>query len=419
MQRRASQGGYQPVVPDGGQFKAPWPPTLRQSILSRALDLLMWPSPLLFLLAITIVRNTWFSLLCFYLVMRLMGNQLHHTVSKIVFPATLIGKDYKDFGWLHRQFLDSNVEGYLIGEAGREILRGRKQVLLDEYGGESVSITTCDDVVLDGAWFPGSGNSQPSDPTMIFFAANMQLYENPSSRQYLRMYTQMAGFNVLMFNYRGVSESQGQLTQPGTVLDGEAVFEYVTQQLGVPEEHVILHGRSIGGGVSLAVAGNHPRVCVCNERSFASLYLVILVLFRGITGVDQFVASPTDTLKTRLKQHLKVALVYGVAGLARCIGWDYESAQNWSRVVGYKWVFYHPQDSIIPLEASLYHSVTGITEPFYRWRMEGDPLESHNRPLSDEEENWNLNMMAQGITRIDREQNRSFRGDLEEGADDI
>lgn len=43
--------------------------------------------------------------------------------------------------------------------------------------------------------------------------------------QYLRMYTQMAGFNVLMFNYRGVSESGGVLTQPGTVLDGEAMLE--------------------------------------------------------------------------------------------------------------------------------------------------------------------------------------------------
>jgi hypothetical protein len=66
-----------------------------------------------------------------------------------------------------------------------------------------------------------SGNAQVTDPTMIFFPANMQLFENPSSRQYLRMYTQMAGFNVLLFNYRGVSESGGTLTQGGTVLDGE------------------------------------------------------------------------------------------------------------------------------------------------------------------------------------------------------
>jgi hypothetical protein len=34
--------------------------------------------------------------------------------------------------------------------------------------------------------------------------------------------------------------------------------------------------------------------------------------------------------------------------------------------------------------------------------MEGDPLESHNRALTDEEENWNLNMMVQARPAIDR-----------------
>lgn len=39
------------------------------------------------------------------------------------------------------------------------------------------------------------------------------------------MYQLMAGFNVLLFNYRGVSGSTGQLTQQGTILDGMAVVE--------------------------------------------------------------------------------------------------------------------------------------------------------------------------------------------------
>jgi len=397
-------------LPDS-EFKATWQPALRQSLLSRGLDLLMWPSPGLFLVAIIIIRNGWFSLFCFYLCLRHAGNQLHLIVAKIVFPATMIGKDPKDFNWIHKQFMDpSGGDNYMTGEGGREILRERKQRLLDEFGGEALSITTCDDVTIDAAYFPGAGNAQTGDPTMIFFPANMQLFENPSSKQYLRMYQQMAGFNVLLFNYRGVSASTGVLTQAGTVLDGEAMLQYATQHLGVPEEQVILHGRSIGGGVSLAVAANHPEVCVCNERSFASLYLVILVIFRGIMGTDHYMPSPTDTWKQVAKQHCKVCLVYSVAGLARCIGWDYDSAQNWSRVLGHKWAFYHPQDSIIPLEASLRSSVVE-QEPFYWWRMQGDPMESHNRALNEEEEMWNLNMMVKAIPSgpIDRP-----GGDVEE-----
>jgi hypothetical protein len=57
--------------------------------------------------------------------------------------------------WLQRQFVEPNMDGYLLGEEGRDVLRSRKQNLLDEFGGEALSITTCDDVVLDAAYFPG------------------------------------------------------------------------------------------------------------------------------------------------------------------------------------------------------------------------------------------------------------------------
>ena len=180
------------------------------------------------------------------------------------------------------------------------------------------------------------------------------------------------------------------------------MFEYVTQHLGVPDEHVILHGRSIGGGVSLAVAGNHPTCCVCNERSFASLYVVIVVLFRAISGVDAHKPAATDPFKVKAKHMLKVCAVYTVAGLARCIGWDYPCTQNWNKVSGYKWAFYHPQDTVIPLEASLYNGVQHTTDPFYRFRMGGDAPEAHNRALTDEEEAWNQNMMVSAIPAIDR-----------------
>ena len=114
-------------------------------------------------------------------------------------------------------------------------------------------------------------------------------------------------------------------------------------------------------------------------------------------GSVQYKHQPGDTWKVGANQKLKVCLVYTVAGLARCIGWDYPSAQNWNRVTGFKWAFYHPHDQIIPLEASLHAAVQNTTEPFYRWRMEGNPADGHNRALSEEEEMWCLNMMVQAI----------------------
>jgi hypothetical protein len=173
---------------------------------------------------------------------------------------------------------------------------------------------------------------------------------------------------------------------------------------------VILHGRSIGGAVSLAVAGSHPTVNVCSERTFSSLYSVIFVLFRAILGVDSFKPSSNDTWKVTGMQKLKVCLVYTVPGLARCIGWDYPSAENWNRVTGFKWAFYHPHDQIIPMEASLHNAVQHTTEPFYRWRMEGNPADGHNRALTEEEEHWNLSMMVQAIQTSRRRSTDSGSG---------
>jgi len=45
-------------------------------------------------------------------------------------------------------------------------------------------------------------------------------------------------------------------------------------------------------------------------------------------------------------------------------------------------------------------------------------MESHNRPLTDEEENWNLNMMVQAIPVIDRSSHIEEARDRE-GMDDI
>ena len=68
----------------------------------------------------------------------------------------------------------------------------------EEFNGHSFNPITPDDVVLDASYFPGNGilisvqpcaecahvgDASPSGPTVIFFPANMQLYENPSSRQ--------------------------------------------------------------------------------------------------------------------------------------------------------------------------------------------------------------------------------------------
>eukprot|EP00656_Telonema_subtile_P007519 TRINITY_DN13527_c0_g1_i2.p1 TRINITY_DN13527_c0_g1~~TRINITY_DN13527_c0_g1_i2.p1 ORF type:complete len:397 (+),score=72.36 TRINITY_DN13527_c0_g1_i2:189-1379(+) len=373
-------------------FKATLPPALQESIFRTIITYLSYPAPIVLLFSM-IFKNTWLTIVSLYLTFVLMGMGLHVLVSKVVFPAQLIAKDKAN--WVKGTVLDIEVESALSGSAGREVLRGRKQKLLEEFNGHSVNLTTPDDVVLDACYFPGAG-STATGPTVIFYPANMQLYENPSSRQYIRLYTSH-GVNVLMFNYRGVSESGGKISCHGTLLDGETVVQYCTQHLGVPENTLILHGRSIGGGVSATIGGIHPEVNLCSERSFSCLTKVVVCLFRAILQVGPNTVVPAGlSFKEGAKLRIKKALPGIASSLMTCMGWDYAAAEGFRANRGHKWVFYHPEDQIIPLEASLYAGVSDGAA-VNKWRMEGDPSESHNRPLNEEEMAWHINMVTTAV----------------------
>lgn len=354
----------------------------------------MLPSPILLIVGL-FLKNAYLSWFSVYLVFGLMGRGLHTVASKIIFPAQLIAKEKSQ--WVKGTALDVEVESALAGEAGREVLRARKQRLQEEFNGHSFNPTTPDDVILDASYFPATGDPSPSGPTAIFFPANMQLYENPSSRQYIKMYT-MTGINIILFNYRGVSDSAGSITCQGTLLDGETMIQYATQHLGVAESDLILHGRSIGGGISATLSATHPEVNLCSERSFASLYLVVISLFRTLLQVDPSTPMPSGlSFKQNCLFRMKKGLPGCVAGLCKWIGWDYPAAESWHHNRGHKWVFYHPEDTIIPLEASLYDAVKSTDMNVNRCRMEGEASESHNRPLLEEEVAWHHNMVATAI----------------------
>ena len=89
-------------------------------------------------------------------------------------------------------------------------------------------------------------------------------------------------------------------------------------------------------------------------------------------------------------------LAYSITCLASAIGWDFLAAENWKKVTGMKWLLYHPRDAVIPLEASLYNAVVKEGEMVNALRMPGE-IDGHNRPLSEEEKEWHLGMLAQAI----------------------
>lgn len=134
--------------------------------------------------------------------------------------------------------------------------------------------------------------------------------------------------NVLVFNYRGVGESYGEVTKPeDLILDGEACVQYLLSK-GVKEENILIYGQSLGGGVGTQVARIHDKVGMINDRSFGSLSKIV----RAFTHS------------------------WLLAKLVTSLGWELDSAKAFAEMKNKKLIVFHKKDGVIPYhKASLYH----------------------------------------------------------------
>src|SRR4029079_5763728 len=70
----------------------------------------------------------------------------------------------------------------------------------------------------------------------------------------LRLQSQLSA-TVFVYDYRGYGRSRGKPTERGCVADGMAAQRWLADREGVNTEDIVLMGRSIGGSVSVAAAG--------------------------------------------------------------------------------------------------------------------------------------------------------------------
>ena len=83
------------------------------------------------------------------------------------------------------------------------------------------------------------------------------------------------GYGVFAFDYRGYGLSSGKPTEKNTYEDSESAFSYLTKNLGVPPDKIILHGQSLGGGVAIPLAVKHKVAGLIVESSFVTAFRVL------------------------------------------------------------------------------------------------------------------------------------------------
>ncbi len=94
------------------------------------------------------------------------------------------------------------------------------------------------------------------------------------------------GFSVFAYDYRGYGTSQGKPTESHAYEDINSAYNYLTQNLKISPERIIVLGRSVGGGSALNLAMRKPVAGLILESSFISAFRVI-VPFR-ILPFDKF-----------------------------------------------------------------------------------------------------------------------------------
>lgn len=84
------------------------------------------------------------------------------------------------------------------------------------------------------------------------------------------------GFAVLGFDYRGYGASTGgPTTASGATRDMESVYQHAVHTLGVQPSHLVLYGRSVGGGPASDVAARLPVGGLVLESTFTSTFVVM------------------------------------------------------------------------------------------------------------------------------------------------
>jgi len=123
------------------------------------------------------------------------------------------------------------------------------------------------------------------------------------------------GINLLAFDYRGYGESTGSPDEQGLYADATASYQYLTRTLGVPPDHIVIFGHSLGSAVAIELASRVPAAGLIVEGAFTSVvdrgqelfpvFPVSLISTQRFPSLDRiasvampklFLHSPDDTV---------------------------------------------------------------------------------------------------------------------------
>jgi abhydrolase domain-containing protein 17 len=114
------------------------------------------------------------------------------------------------------------------------------------------------------------------------------------------------GFSVFAYDYRGYGTSNGTPGEANAYRDAEVAYTYLTKQLNIPADRIIVYGRSLGGGSATEIATRYPVAGLILESTFTSAFRLFMPF--PLLPFDKF--TNLDKLK---KVHCPVLVMHGQA----------------------------------------------------------------------------------------------------------
>ncbi len=111
---------------------------------------------------------------------------------------------------------------------------------------------------------------------------------------------QKTGFAVLVYDYRGYGTSDGKPSEQKAYEDAEITYKYLTDELKIAPEKIIIHGRSLGGAVAIDLASRKNCGGLIVESSFVSAFRVLtkykIIPFDKFQSLDKIKSIKCPTL---------------------------------------------------------------------------------------------------------------------------
>jgi pimeloyl-ACP methyl ester carboxylesterase len=208
--------------------------------------------------------------------------------------------------------------------------------LCTNYGRFTKEIITPDQVhlvahvrIVEGATF--------HTPTIIAFnplGANDSVHFDLAARLVKK------GCNVVTFDYRGLGSTR---RAKDLVLDGESVYQYVTQELGTKINSVHFFGFSLGGAIAAQVKALHPESegKYVGDRPFRSIFSLIT----ENCCIERF--------GRLVKKITSIAFSIFLAYPVYLLGWEWDGRKALGQLRGDRRIVFHPNDCLVPFDASL------------------------------------------------------------------